>query len=147
MFQRKVFLHVVLLLIYIFLLVDLISKLYSLYIYIIWHVLCYWYIHFISRLLLSLSILINQLYTFFCMFCHNIQSLVAAWQLTVGCMSSKLSLDIFNWYVCLKSQHFFLHFAESTNNTNPCYIWRSSSYRGWNKKNVSRNLRITCLKL
>merc|ERR1712240_335920 len=54
LFQRKVFLHVVLLLIYIFLLVDLISKLYSLYIYIIWHVLCYWYIHFISRLLLSL---------------------------------------------------------------------------------------------
>merc|ERR1712240_429294 len=65
LFQRKVFLHVVLLLIYIFLLVDLISKLYSLYIYIIWHVLCYWYIHFISRLLLSLSILINQSYTFF----------------------------------------------------------------------------------
>merc|ERR1712121_467822 len=31
LFQRKVFLHVVLLLIYIFLLVDLISKLYSLY--------------------------------------------------------------------------------------------------------------------
>ena len=44
--------------IYIFLLVDLLSKLYTLF------VVCFVYIHFIIRLLLSLSVLINQLYTF-----------------------------------------------------------------------------------